>query len=48
VGVINQRGEKTKKKNPKGSTQSMKVGNIKKKVSEPIALMHANRQKEDK
>jgi hypothetical protein len=48
VGVINQRGEETKEKNLRGSTQSMKVGKNKKGPSEPIALTHANRQKEDK
>jgi hypothetical protein len=47
VDVINQRREETKKKNPKGSMQSMKVGKSKKGTSELVALAHAKRRKED-
>lgn len=48
VSVINQIGEKTRRKNVWAATQNTKMGKNKKGLSERITLLHTNRQKEDK
>ncbi len=48
VNVISQRREKTRGKNLRRTTQSMKVGKKNERSNKRINLVHTNRQKEDK